>query len=204
MRLPTWIQTVVLLGFCSSAQSAVITTESKRNNGTQVLATIHYDDSVLGTASASFGGIQWPTIPLQAGTTENFDFDISISANGVLPQFFFWRLDPSFQLQDPPIELRFSNFVLAEHGTSAGGTAAAGTGLGDFVVNGRVNFTPGHFLSISPDPACASLSCMVPGADSATVSYAFSIGVPEPELYLMVLLGLGVMAVIRSYSRTPS
>jgi hypothetical protein len=196
MRLPLWIQLVVSASFCCSAQSAVITHEFRLDSGVEIFATIDYDDGVLGSPQIFSGEkdlfLSWTSVPLTVGTT-NFRFDISTVATGVVPKgrpIVF--VDPRFRVVDPSVELRFSKFAFAEHG-------ALHKGLGDFVVNSSIDFIPGHFLSASPDPTCASLSCMIPGTDEgqADISFSLTFGIPESETCLMLLLGLAVIGAIR-------
>lgn len=91
--------------------------------------------------------------------------------------------------------IRFSNSVLTSQNTVTGPGGAPlvlDSSHGSITYRLSVHFGQGNFLASSPDPACASFSCMVPGGDQLRIADAgmFALAVPEPGTYAMLIAGL--------------
>lgn len=74
-----------------------------------------------------------------------------------------------------------------------------------FTITSSGYFKPGNFLNPSPDPTCASFSCMVPGRDRlrlgdgslAITAQSFPAAIPEPSSLLLMLAGVALLPALK-------
>lgn len=127
--------------------------------------------------------------------------------------FFSGNADADYRVVQGQGEIRFSNpvestaFSLTDpSGTSVVGVTRPFDPITTVTFRLDEHFVPGNFLSPSPDPSCASFSCMIPGHDLLQVvqagTFLFSPSmVPEPASAGLLLAGLGIGTWLRRRRR---
>lgn len=195
--------------FCASAGTLSVPTLNPIEIG--------YDSAIFSNASLGLvncGPDNEPVcfatsfLPTTKRTSDDVVYTLSFSASATI-NMSLQAVSSHQWAQDQNVQLRFSYPRMREYFSArdldSGAVLVPETQLSfshvnfdtaswnsrRFEITYRIDLDPGHFVSPSFDPSCASISCMTPGEDEALLwaLYVHTVNVPEPATVFMLMAG---------------